>query len=82
MDDPSTVASDLLRQYGPVLNTEQITRVLGYRTAAALQKAIQRDQVPFPITRLPGRRGWFARTHHAAAWIEETFPSRHKGGPR
>jgi hypothetical protein len=81
MDVQNTVANDLLRQYGPIINSEQIAKILGYRTDAALQKAIQRKRVPFPVTRLPGRKGWFARTHHAAAWIEQAFPDYQEGAP-
>lgn len=82
MDNPGPVASELLRRYGPLLNTEQLATVLGYRTAGALQKAIRRGKLPIPVRRLPGRRGWYASTAQAGAWIDQAFSIDTQGGPR
>lgn len=82
MSVPNTSVSVLLREYGPILNTDQIASVLGYRTVYALQKAIQRDQVPFPVRRLPGRRGWYANAVHVAAWMDHTFSDDKSEAPR
>lgn len=79
MDEPRSAADELYQEYGPLLNTEKLAKVMGYPTASALQKAAQRGTLPFPVKRLPGRRGWYASTRQVGAWLDQTFPASSRG---
>ncbi len=79
MDKSRSEADQLYREYGPLLNTERLVEILGYPTASALQKAVQRGKLPFPVKRLPGRRGWYASTRQVGAWLDQTFPASSRG---
>ena len=61
----------LSSQHGPLLGGDELVRVLGYRTSAALRQAHKRGQISVPVFRLPDRRGYYALTYEVAAWIAE-----------
>lgn len=64
----------LLLQYGPYINAIKTADLLSYPTYTAFSAARQRGRLPFPMQRLPGRKGWFSRTSDVAQWIESTSP--------
>ena len=49
-----------VRQFGPILSSEALLKVLGYKSSAAYRQAVVRDTVPVPLFQNPNRRGRFA----------------------
>lgn len=43
------------------------------------QAKIYALMLPFPVTRLEGRRGWYANALHVAAWMNRAFPADEEG---
>ncbi|WP_369934841.1 hypothetical protein [Xanthomonas tesorieronis] len=67
--DESTWIADQISRYGPVLGGEVLRQFLGFRTAAAFQKARYLDAVEVSLFALPGRQGLFALTQEACEWL-------------
>lgn len=57
----------MVARYGPVVGGADLRGLLGYRTRSAFERAFRLDTVAVPVFRMPGRRGYFALTHEAAA---------------
>lgn len=62
---------ELERRYGPLLGGQDLARVLGYRSLDSLRQAAHRGQLPIPVFTVEHRRGKFALTRDAAAWLTE-----------
>jgi len=69
---PSTrVAQHLIeREHGPILSCPVLWRLLGYRSADAFRKAVQRKTVPVETFSIPHRRGRFAKTADVVCWLD------------
>lgn len=84
-DDLLTRLNDeLSRQYGSVLGSADLVKVLGYPSAGAFRMAMVRGTVPVPLFTIPHRRGHFALTLEVAAWMcSQRFEScaSHRLGP-
>lgn len=61
----------LVRQFGQVLPSGVLVKALGYRSAAAYQKAIARGTVPVSLFQIPNRRGRFALARDVAIWLSQ-----------
>lgn len=60
-----------VQQFGPILSSETLIKVLGYKSAAAYRQAVVRDTVPVPLFQIPHRRGRFALARDVAIWISQ-----------
>ena len=60
---------ELSRQYGSVLGSADLVKVLGYPSAGAFRMAMVRGTVPVPLFTIPHRRGHFALALEVAAWM-------------
>lgn len=60
---------DLSRQYGSLLASADLVKVLGYRSSGAFRQAMVRGTVPVPLFTIPHRRGHFALALEVAAWM-------------
>ena len=58
-----------LARYGPVVGGGGLRSLLGFRTAAAFQKARLQGQIGITVFALPGRQGVFAVTEEACRWV-------------
>ena len=58
------------REHGPILSCPVLWRLLGYRTADAFRKAVQRKTVPVETFSIPHRRGRFAKTVDVVRWLD------------
>ena len=67
-DEAGWIEEQILR-YGPVVGGGALRSLLGFRTAAALQKAKLQGQIGIAIFTLPGRQGVFAVTQEACRWV-------------
>jgi len=62
-----------LREFGPILNSSDAAKLLGYRNREALRQARLGRRLPIPMFQISDRRGWFAATTIVASWIESTI---------
>lgn len=82
--DSKTVADEMTArmeaQYGPLLSSTALVKVLGYPSPESFQQALHRGTVPVPIFRIQHRRGSFALVQDVAKWLSEqraqVVPSR------
>ena len=63
----------MLSTYGPLMDSKALCKALCYPSVAALLAAKSRGRVPFQLVELEGRRGYFGRTEHVAAYLESAF---------
>lgn len=73
----------LTAEFGELLSTADLARLLRYRTVAAVRKARLRGALQIPMQRLPGRRGWYATARSVAAYLDrlDSLPSTHPETP-
>lgn len=75
MDERSTndlaklLENELSDRYGPVLTPSVLQLILGYASAEAFRKSIERKTFPVPVFRIPNRRGYFALSRDVACWL-------------
>ena len=67
--DESAWVDEQIARYGPVVGGEALRSLLGFRTAAACQKARLLGQIDVAVFHIPGRQGIFAVTAEACAWV-------------
>ena len=75
------LAAQLLREYGPLLGGPALTRALGFRTGAALKKALRSEHLRLKIFHIEGRRGLFCLTTDVAAWLGQVSDVGEKAAP-
>lgn len=61
----------LMRTAGPLLTGEFLANSLGYPSATAFKKALERKTVPVVIFTIPRRRGQYALSRDVALWLAE-----------
>jgi hypothetical protein len=66
------VIDSLARTHGPLLGGKALWRALGYPSARAFSKALERKTVPVDTFGIPHRRGRFALTHDVVIWLRHT----------
>lgn len=72
IDDLANELNDkLFGQFGPVLPSRALVKVLGYPSDVAFRQAVSRDTVPVPIFSIPNRRGRFALARDVAIWLSQ-----------
>lgn len=62
---------ELTAEYGPMLGSDTLFKVLGYRSPGAFQQALTRGTIPVPVFRIERRRGCFALTREVAQWLSD-----------
>src|SRR3546814_10932723 len=67
--DEAAWIEEQIDRYGPVVAGESLRSFLGFRTAAAFQKARMQGQVGVAVFVLPGRQGVCSVTQEACAWL-------------
>lgn len=65
----TALEGQLLTNYGPLLGSRELWRVLGYSSPAAFRQAKFRNQLPIKVFEIEGGRGSFALTIEVAAWL-------------
>lgn len=59
----------------------ELRRRLGFRSGEAFRNAVRQGRVPVPVLKLPGRRGWFARTADLERW-RARLEGQERDGPQ
>jgi hypothetical protein len=67
----SELLNHMMSRFGPTLGGQDLYSALGFKTYGAFHRRRQLSEVGVHIFKLPGRRGWFARTDEVARWLEE-----------
>ncbi|MBA0282990.1 hypothetical protein D7Y44_18755 [Stenotrophomonas maltophilia] len=73
----SNLETWLQREYGLLIDSTVIARILGYRSANSLAKARSRGVVSIDMFRLPNRQGLYTSPKHLAAYLQATLPKNH-----
>lgn len=60
---------DLYGRYGPLVGGQDLAKLLGFQTAAALRQAEIRVTLPIAVFSIENRRGRFAFTEDVANWL-------------
>lgn len=63
--------SRMLEHYGELMDSKALVVFFKFGSARAFRGSIARGDLPVSVFRLPGRRGWFARTRDVAQWLTE-----------
>jgi len=64
------VRRSLLATYGPLLTRDDLVQVLGFRTAEALERSVERGQLALKVIRIPHRQGLFARASDLIDYLD------------
>lgn len=72
------IHADLLRE-GMVLHGESLRKALGFKSVAALTKAIARKKVDLPFFEMPPRRGLFVLSVEVAYYLARQAASGRPG---
>lgn len=65
----SELEQELKREFGLLLPSSALVRVLGYSTPEAFRKALSLNRLPIPVFSIAGRRGHFALVKDVAQWL-------------
>lgn len=63
------VLSSLLERYGLLIGGMDLARVLGYSSSRALSQSIYTGRCPVPVSKIPGRRGYYATADDIARFV-------------
>lgn len=65
----STLSSQLIREYGPIIGGRDLYSALGFKSYGAFRLAKEREEIPIEIFKIPKRRDWYALTTDLAQWL-------------
>lgn len=68
--DRKPAQQDLLERYGELMPGSAIRTFLHFTSDRSFRRAAAKQALPVAVFRVPGRRGWFARTRDVSAWLE------------
>lgn len=67
----NALARRLGEQYGELLALAEVALVLRLSSLDAARKARSQGRLPFPMFKVPHRRGWFAATADVARYLAQ-----------
>lgn len=80
-DHEDLSAAWLASTYGVLIPGKDLSRLLGFSSAAALRRAHVTGRLSIPMFRLEGRRGWFAHAGDVCAYLRtQTHDARQCDG--
>lgn len=59
----------LLASYGELMDSQALTAFFKFGSDRSFRRSAVRGALPVGVFRIPGRRGWFARTRDVAVWL-------------
>lgn len=65
---------DIRDQFGELLSTADLAKLLRYGSPQAVRQARARGVFPVPMQQIPGRRGWFATARAVAVYLDHLDP--------
>lgn len=61
--------AEMKEKYGEIIGGFELAKLLGYKSTAAFQQAISRNQIPFSTFNIENRKGKFAYTNDVIGWL-------------
>lgn len=71
----------LLERHGEMMTGPELVAALRFGSARSFRRAAASGRIPVPVTRVPGRQGWFARTRDVADWFDRLGRDEPAGHP-
>lgn len=69
-----SIHEELQERFGPVLNEDELARLLRFRSVQALAAAVRRRSLgDLVLFRLPGRTGRWVRSSDLAQWMQKSY---------
>ena len=68
----------LLERFGELMKGRDLAGLLGFGSDRSFARAAASGQLPIPVFRMKGRRGWFARTRDVAAWLNNIIEPNYR----
>jgi len=65
----NTFEINLLKEHGELMTGTSLRLLWHMKHERAFRRAAVAGRLPVSVFRLPGRKGWFARTRDVAAWL-------------
>lgn len=59
----------LLASYGELMDSQALTAFFKFGSDRSFRRSAVKGALPVGVFRIPGRRGWFARTRDVAVWL-------------
>ena len=75
--EPPGSTAWITRNYGALVPTWAVAKLLGFPSAPALRRAAADGRLPIPLRPIPGRRGVFAKASDVATYLSDLG---HPGG--
>jgi hypothetical protein len=69
--NPESLATRLQSEYGLLLDTRAISRLLGFKSAETCMRALRSGSLRLPAFRLPGRPGYYVLADEFARWLDQ-----------
>lgn len=82
---PRSASEELVEQwiarFGELMAAPALAELFKFGSLRSFRRAAAAGSLPVPVFRVAGRRGWFARTRDAAAWLEAMGGSQREAPP-
>lgn len=59
----------LVACHGDLMDGRALTALFKFSSSRSFRRSAAKGLLPVSVFRMPGRRGWFARTRDVAAWL-------------
>lgn len=63
--------NELIEKHGEIVNLDSLSKIIGYKTVAAVKYAIKKEQLSINTFYIKGRKGRYAMTRDVASWLIE-----------
>ncbi|MFC6187688.1 hypothetical protein ACFPZE_07080 [Pseudoxanthomonas mexicana] len=71
IDGCEGVADTLVALHGELMDSQALVALFKFGSERSFRRSASKGALPVTVFRVPGRRGWFARTRDVAAWLAE-----------
>lgn len=71
----------LLASYGELMDSRALTALFKFGSDRSFRRSACKGTLPVSVFRIPGRRGWFARTEDVAVWLADIGGTASSGSP-
>ena len=68
---PNAILQALLASHGELMQGPALAELFKFGSDRSFRRAAAAASLPIEVFRLPGRRGWFARTRDVELWLRK-----------
>ncbi|MDP3210610.1 hypothetical protein [Methylotenera sp.] len=69
--EEETLLNELTEKHGEIVSLDSLSKIIGYKTVAAVKYAIKKEQLSINTFYIKGRKGRYAMTRDVASWLIE-----------